>query len=139
MLKTTLTVLLLALATSSAASAQGFEAAPQGSYLVTPAGDTIIVVVDSWIISNTAVVGMDNALRQARADTEFFQTNYNARTEQVELLTSASDSLQVALRAEQAWREVAVAEMKKLDTSWVEKILWGVGGFVVGRAGSTVR
>jgi len=82
---------------------------------------------------------MDQSLRQTRADLQFYTTNYNARTEQVELLTSASDSLQVALRAEQAWREVAVAEMKKLDTSWVEKILWGVGGFVVGRAGSTVR
>jgi len=136
MLKKTLTALLIAFATSSApASAQeDFLRVPQGSTVITADGDTLLVFTDSWLASDSALVRVDRALRQARADASFHENNYNLRSAQYDKAVAISDSLASSLAASEAWRAVATKELERLDVSLVEKALWGLGGYLLGRA-----
>lgn len=115
----------------SSAEGQDFIPLPAGSVAITPSGDSIPVFQDSYIISSNAVTDMDQALRQARANEEFYKTNYNLRTEQVQRFSIIVDSLNATVAADSVWRTKALTE---LQTSWWEKALWSLAGYAVGRA-----
>jgi hypothetical protein len=138
MLKKTLTALLIVCATSSAptdAEAQAdFIPLPAGSVAITPSGDSIMVFQDSYAVSSGAITGMDTALRQARANEEFYRANYELRTEQVNRFQSIVDTLTATNAANEAWKARALAELQAVDVSWWEKALYGLAGYAVGRA-----
>jgi hypothetical protein len=138
MYKKILKALLIACALSSApADAFGqedFVPLPAGSSVIRPDGDTVLVFKDSWLVSDGAVVGMDRSLREARAASAFYEEQFGLRTEQVSRYSVMTDSLTRALGASEAWRTIATKELERFDTSWVEKVLWGVAGYAVGKA-----
>jgi hypothetical protein len=133
----TLMGLLIVFVTSSVpadASGQDFVPVPAGSVVVTPAGDTVAWNHNGYLVSDSAAVRMDRALRQSRENESTLTQNLAVREQQLALLVEANDSLKVAMAEDKAWRDLATRQLEQYNVGWVEKILWGVGGAVLGYA-----
>ena len=108
--KLTLTALLigcvLSSATPNSAAAQDFVEIPAGSVLHFPSGDSVVVGVHSWVVSNDASLRIDVAIQQGRADAEYWKAQADGRELQADLYKEAVDSLAVALAAERVRGDV---------------------------------
>ena len=115
------------------ASSQQFINVVPGSVLFSPTGDTIKVSYHAHILSDTSLVAMDKALRQARADAAFWEDIATQRESLLWREAVLADSIDAIAEDTNTLNTALQKELKRRDVSWVEKLLWAAGGLVAGK------
>lgn len=133
---TLLIVFGMSLALTGVAEAQDYESVPQGSTVVLPSGDSLVVGEDSRLVSDAALVRTDSTLRSLRSRVRVAEQEAGDRAEQGDSLEAALTRCEQRYAAERAWREATERILEDQQGGFVETLEnFGLvaGGFAVCR------